>query len=265
MGILARIAATAMPLLLLGAGCDVRSVEEPVAPQGDGTAQPEEPEPRVSAPDRRGVGEAARAILSASAPRVVIEVDGVEGRRPGGSLGHLRSVLESVADKPGGITTQNGSVPSSGGDYGRDDLVALERAHRDAVSSGDTAAIYVLYLDGRYADGPDTLGVAFGATSFAIFADAIEEAASLLSDPERLERAVMVHELGHLLRLVNIGYSSPREREDPEHPNHSTNRDSVMHWAIETDAVSQVLDGPPPDDFDEADRADLADIKAGRL
>lgn len=262
--VLIRIAAAAM--LLLGAACDVRSIDEPgAAPEGTGAGENGGSAPKVSAPDRRGLGEAARSILASSTPRLVIEVDGAEGRRPGGSLGHMRSVLESVADKPGGISTQNGSVPSSGREYGRDDLVALEEAHRDTVPSGETAAIYVLYLDGRYADSPDTLGVAFGATSFAIFADAIEEAASLLSDPERLERAVFVHELGHLLRLVNIGYDSPRDREDPEHPNHSSNTDSVMHWAIETDAVSQVLDGPPPDDFDEADRADLADIKAGRL
>jgi hypothetical protein len=52
-------------------------------------------------------------------------------------------------------------------------------------------------------------------------------------------------------------------RDDPDHPGHSTNPHSVMYWAVETDLVAQVLDGPPPVSFDAADQADLQKIHAG--
>jgi hypothetical protein len=36
-----------------------------------------------------------------------------------------------------------------------------------------------------------------------------------------------------------------------------------MHWAVESDLISQVLGGGVPTDFDAQDRADLARIRAG--
>jgi hypothetical protein len=54
-----------------------------------------------------------------------------------------------------------------------------------------------------------------------------------------------------------------RGRDDPEHPGHSTNRSSVMYWAIESGLVTEVLSGPPPERFDDDDRADLAAIRSG--
>jgi hypothetical protein len=35
-----------------------------------------------------------------------------------------------------------------------------------------------------------------------------------------------------------------------------------MYWAVESSLVTDVLQGGPPKDFDDADRADLATIAA---
>lgn len=64
---------------------------------------------------------------------------------------------------------------------------------------------------------------------------------------------------------MNIGYGSPRDHEDPEHPNHTKHRDGVMYWAVESISVTNVLTGGPPDDFHPDSRADLRDLKSGRI
>lgn len=225
----------------------------------DGSA----PAPQDAGP----LGANATLYLRGDLPRAVIEVDAVEGSEPSGeALSHLRSTFGSVADKPDGVEVRRSDTFAASGErYSTADLRALEDRHRQTSSGGGTASLYVLVVNGESANNENALGVAYSASAFAIFRDKIEEAAGLIGSASTIERAVMVHELGHVLRLVNIGYESPRNREDPEHPHHSTHEDSVMFWAVESDLISQVLDGPPPDTFDSADRADLEDIKAGRL
>lgn len=245
----------------------------PTAPQDgmDLGPQPEhQPGPQegaASSPDRGPVGAAALTYLRGDTPRLVIEVDAVEGREPTqGTVSHLRSSLASVLDKPAGIavrSTETFRAPKSR--YTAEDLLAVEDAHRQTRTSAQEASLYVLYLNGEFAEEDSVLGVSFSASAFAIFTDAVRAAASPLVPASDIERSVTLHEAGHLLRLVNIGYRSPRDREDPQHCNHSRNRGSVMFWAVESGLVTQVLAGPPPDRFDDADRGDLADMKDGRI
>jgi len=78
--------------------------------------------------------------------------------------------------------------------------------------------------------------------------------------PDVIEDACTMHESGHLLGLVDLVLNTGRQ--DPEHPGHSRNRQSVMYYAVESGLVAQLLGGPPPTEFDDADRADLATIRA---
>jgi len=66
---------------------------------------------------------------------------------------------------------------------------------------------------------------------------------------------------------VNLGYHSPRPHEDPQHPGHSNDPNSVMYWAVDNVGVATLLGGhtAPPTDFDPDDRADLSDIRRGEL
>ena len=210
--------------------------------------------------DAGGVGAMARAYLKASpATRLIVEVDYVAGRAPSpAALDHLAQVLRREARKPDGVSVvRSDEISPTRSRYSFEDIEALEREHRDHRSSGATATMYLLYLNGELADEEGALGVAYRASAAAIFIDRIRSAASTLVQPGAIERAVVVHEAGHLLALLNIGYQSRSDHEDPQNPHHSRYRDSVMYWAVEDISVASLLSGGPPDDFDRFDRDDL--------
>ncbi len=126
----------------------------------------------------------------------------------------------------------------------------------------------MLYVRGSHAqDGEQTnaIGLAYSASTIALFPERWSGLGSLLGSDRAVERAVLVHELGHLLGLVNLTYQSPIDHEDPEPRGHSSNQASVMFHAIESTLIGQVFSGPPPDRFDEADAADLEGLRTGAL
>jgi hypothetical protein len=219
--------------------------------------------------DGAGPGAMARAYLRPSpATSLVVEVDWVSGRAPSDdALDHLRAVLRRECLKPDGIQVRRGNeIRTSRTSWRLADLVALERENRSARSGGTTATMWFVYVGGSFAEpgGEGSLGVTYSASSAAIFRDRIEEAASPpFVPPTRIERSVLLHEAGHLLALVNIGYTSRYKHEDPQHRYHSNNPDSVMYWAVESVLLRDVLRGGPPDDFDQYDRADLAMLREG--
>lgn len=216
--------------------------------------------------DDGGLGSMVRTYLRSSpATKLVVEVDYVARRAPSSrALSHMKGVLEEVADKPGGIRVSPGNEIADGRDrWSIGEIKALEKQHRSARSGGDTATMWIVYLDGRYADQEGALGVAYSASAAAIFRDRIGDATTALIDASAIERAVITHEAGHILALINIGYQSEIDHEDPDHPKHSKNRESVMFYAVEDVSIANILGGGPPATFDEADKADLEMLKNG--
>jgi hypothetical protein len=199
-------------------------------------------------------------LRAAPARRLVIEVAYVAGRKPTQqALDHLTRILRREAFKPDGIITTIGAqIPSSSSSYSLADIVGLESKYRHLHSGGSVATIWIAALNGGYAQASGTLGLAFRATAEVLFEDQIQQAANLFVSSAAIERSVITHETGHLLALVNIGYHSAYDHEDPQHPHHSKYQSSVMYWAIEDTSISTILSGGPPDDFDQYDRADLA-------
>jgi len=156
------------------------------------------------------------------------------------------------------IPTFDDPIPATKTSYSLHDLVALELRYRRLHSGGSVATIWIVALNGDYAGGSATLGLAFRATAYAMFEDQIQQAANVFVSSNTIERSVITHEMGHLLGLINIGYRSHYDHEDPQHPHHSKYQTSVMYWAIEDMSIATILRGGPPDDFDQYDRADLA-------
>ena len=145
------------------------------------------------------------------------------------------------------------------------EILEIEDSERKKFKSGNEFVIHILYLNGEFEDNENTLGLAYKGSSFAMFQEKIEDAAFLFISAEDIEKSVLVHEYGHLLGLVNMGYTSPHDHEDPEHPHHSNNEESVMYWAIESQDFYNQLDGEPPNNFDSYDLDDLNLMRQGKL
>lgn len=219
------------------------------------------PSPASSPAARPGsVGSSARAILRADgAAEVELEILVQTGAEPrNAAVDHLASLLRDVSGKP--VTTVGATVP--GGEERWTPARIAEMADRyGGPASGTKAVVRLLFVHGSFADGDDVLGVSVRGDLAAIFTDEVDDAASPLVSPARIETAVATHEVGHLLGLVDLVLRTGRA--DPDHPGHSTNPRSVMYWAVESDLVTDVLTGGPPTELDAADRADLATIRGG--
>lgn len=211
---------------------------------------------------RGGPGAFARVLLRpAPASRLILEVlvQGDAGPQTA-TLDHAGRVLRETSGKPVEIGSPI-ALPGAGGAVTSDEIRALADTDGRAAQAGSQAVVRLLFLKGSYAPEPSALGVAVRGDVAAVFSDQVRRAASPIVRRSAIEDAVTMHEIGHLLGLVDLVL--PTGRQDPEHPGHSQSRSSVMYWAVESDIIGQVLDGQPPRDFDDADRADLAAIRSG--
>ena len=240
--------------------------ESAASPAPTEQQEPTEPTRAVIRDDRGPLGSACRPYLRGDVPALTIEVLHQRGARPSsGALDHLVSSLRPVLDKPGGIDVAvPREIPGDGRTWRIDDLREFAEDHRQVTSSESRASMLVLSVAGEFEE-PGVLGLAMNATEIVLFPQQIGDlATSLLGGGSQIERSVLLHEAGHLLCLVNIGYTSEIDHEDPDHPHHSRHRDSVMYWAVPNDAVTQVFTGPPPARFHEDDLADLRGLRDGR-
>ena len=107
----------------------------------------------------------------------------------------------------------------------------LEDEHRVYFNDDNKSALFVLYLNGRFSIS-NAVGFAYDDSSFAIFQENIIDYLGSTSIPVSLhsyEASILVHEWGHIIGLVNIGYTSNVPgRHDDAHPHHSTSPKSVI-------------------------------------
>jgi hypothetical protein len=198
-------------------------------------------------------------LLPTYASEIVVEVrtqSGADAQQA--SLDHLTSVLRSVSGKT--VTVTHGPAVGGGAKgWSGDELRST--ADGGAAQTIDRAVIHLLFLHGSYADDDSVLGVAVRGDVAAVFVDQVANASTPLIGSSGIETAVVTHEVGHLLGLVDLYLHTGRQ--DAQHPGHSANRDSVMYWAVESNVVADLLQGGPPDEFDSADLADLETIRNG--
>jgi len=194
--------------------------------------------------------------------RLIIEVDRAEGTSPRDSaLNYMISQFANYADKSSGIARGgDNTFPAQKDSYTANDLVNIARQNRDNFSGSGDAVMHIIYLNGTYEPNESALAATINASTIVIFPQQINRASTLPFLTANYERAVLVHEMGHLWGLVNINYKSAINHEDPQHPNHSNNSNSVMYWAVESLSVRDVFSAGPPDTFDEAD---IQSIKLG--
>lgn len=203
---------------------------------------------------------------------VIIEIDHVEGFAPSSDAKNtLKARINTYCDKTT-VTIKQNSFESSDSSYSLQEIVKLEERHRTEWRGGSTIVIHILYLDGEYSESGNTLGIAYFADSIAIFKEKIQETADtslpILVTEEDIEKAVLVHEFGHLAGLVNIGYESDADHEDPDYEHHCVHEDCVMNAQLESNAIINLINSggvKPPDDFETDCKADLRGLKDGTL
>jgi hypothetical protein len=201
-------------------------------------------------------------VLLAAGPAtsLVLDVRVGAGASPSrDAIDAMAQILQAQSGKPVTIGGPSSLRGVGGGTHSADEIRSLADSQGTPNRDG-VAVVHVFYLAGQF-EKDGVLGVSVRGDTLAIFTDTMDSATSPFVTRARLERAVATHELGHLLGLVDLYLDD--NRDDAQHPGHSTNRASVMYWAVETSLVGQVLGGPPPVDFDSNDLADLRRIRAG--
>jgi hypothetical protein len=225
------------------------SAAEPPTPADDGSKGPP--------------GAFARTLLRPQpATAVVLERQQQSGAAPAAtSLAFARDTLQRVTRKT--VAVPSALALPGGGDHAwtADELRSLADRSARTPQGGGTAVVRLLFVHGTFEGSDDVLGVTVRGDVVAIFTDAVAGATTPVLSGDTIEEAVLVHELGHVLGLVDLARDTGRA--DGDHPGHSTNTRSVMYWAVESSLIGQVLTGPPPRDFDAADLADLEALRNG--
>ena len=236
---------------------------EPSAPPATGnrTPPPEPGEDPIAAAARGNVGAFARTLLRPQpAERLVIDLLVESGAGPSeATLDQAVSTLERVSGKNVSVTRT--SIAGGKQSWTGADLRAVADSEAPTAQGNGTAAIRALFVEGGLEGNDSAVGVAVRGDVLAVFADRVSDASSPLVSRSRMEDAILIHEIGHLLGLVDLALDTGRD--DPEHPGHSRNSGSVMYWAVESTLVGQALNGPPPTEFDSQDLADLAKLRSG--
>jgi len=207
-------------------------------------------------------GAYARTMLRPRpATTLVVERFHQSGAEPGDrTMSRVESTLRQVTKKD--VEVRPGtSLDGAGRAWTAEQLRALADASSRVAAGGSTAVLKLLFLLGSFEGDRSVLGVAVRGDVVVVFSESVDAARTPVVSRDAIEEAVVIHELGHVLGLVDLARDSGRA--DPEHPGHSPNSRSVMYWAVESSLIGQVLSGPPPREFDEADLADLEALRNG--
>jgi hypothetical protein len=218
-------------------------------------------------------------IRAAPYPRLVVEVDHVEGRAPYPvAIDGIERVFGEVLDKPGGVEVVLDDVlraaaePDPG--WTADAMRELARETFDLEVPDDTVKIHVLVLDGHAAgEGSTIYGLAWNNLNIVLFRDLYDAACKdallgSLQQPlcEQTEFLVWQHEVGHVIGLVDAGLPMVVDHRSPDDGPHDVDPNCVMYAEYDgSDAVLALVDrlvaGDPPI---ELDQHCLDDIEAAK-
>lgn len=233
---------------------------------------------------RTNPGDNARDYLAKNDfTKIVLEVDYMNGAEPNGeALSRLEAALREASGKTVTVEKRGGiSGKGEGSRYTFAEIEQLEKDNRKHYTGGETATLYFLWVDGGSSgdtESAKTLGAAYRGSSLVMFKGNVlsvtrpDGSLPLGTEPEErcVERAVAVHELGHALGLVDNGIPMVNAHEDSAHPKHSSNKRSVMYYAVEgTGDLFNLFTGGCnesngiPSTFDANDKADMKAVRDG--
>jgi len=214
--------------------------------------------------------------------KIQVEFDTIEGRQLDEALEVGKDAMMAATKKGTPILEGWSTLPSDPTAlWDTSSLRQLEADHRITPVQGEHIGFYVMVLDGAYANDTEEskrLAMAYSGSSIAVFADTIQSTCDYAlifeSDPavkaglcEAMFGTALVHELGHLLGLVDEGTAMVEDHLDPDHRGHCTNPECIMHWSAEQGKIADlvrtfILEGK--EGLEWAGEACVADITAAR-
>ena len=209
----------------------------------------------------RKLGASARELLSDEMYQsLTVEIQYMKGFKPRQeTVNQLSIFLNRYLNKPNGINIVLNEIRRTKNTaLNLDSVVAIETANRTHFVEDDRTAIYILFTNSRHID-KKILGTAYRNTSAVIYGKAIKENSNARGKLTRqeLETAVLLHETGHLLGLVNKGSLAASNHIDFDYPDHCTNKKCLMYHATETKKLSSILIKGKVPDLDSNCVADL--------
>ena len=198
----------------------------------------------------KAIGASARDLLAATTyTSIKIEIQYMPGFAPdAASINNAVAFLNSLVNKPGGITVIQTQIPSAGkATMTLNDIVEVEKNYRTVFTSGNQLGVYLLYTDSKYSEA-GALGLAFRNTSMALLGKTVTDNSGGIGQVSRtkLESTVLEHELGHILGLVNLGTPMVTNHQDANNPNHCNNNACLMYYGTNTTSVMGMLGGSIP-------------------
>jgi hypothetical protein len=207
-----------------------------------------------------GVGDDAHLLLNSfpdNTLTVEIAYQQSVGPPPSAAVSTLLDRINETCSKAS-VSVDEHAFASTATTFSDSDLTTLDQQLRQNWPAPGSMSLFYLYLDGSYAPDNSVIGLAFRASSIAVFEGTIGSDSSLLGNSVADTTTVMIHEFGHELGLVGIFGHVPNE--DLSHPPHSDDPNDVMYWEIDSTQIS-LLGATPPTQFDAADMSDLSMMK----
>lgn len=198
-----------------------------------------------AAPASPGAGAMAHDFLSSgNYDNLIIQIQSVQGfELTNATLDNLKTFLQQRLNKPMGISIVQSTIGSPGkATLSLNDIRTIEQNNRSVSTDGRTLTAYFFVGDADFTDDSGdgkVLGVAYGPTSMALFEKTILDFSGDIgqSSQTMLESAVIVHEFGHILGLVNRGSAMQVEHVDKAHANHCNNSQCLMYYQLESSAT----------------------------
>lgn len=194
---------------------------------------------------KRAMGSSAREFLSDQVYKsLVVEIDYIKGYKPRQrTLDNLRNFLETYLNKPKGIAIVLHEIGSTISDsLSMREVAAVENKNRNRFVEKDKISMYILFTNGMHPTGK-ILGMAYQNSSAVVYGKAIRKYSSRAGrlTHDELETAVLLHEVGHLIGLVNKGSESQEDHDDPSFQDHCMNKNCLMFHSVETKSLSSTL------------------------
>lgn len=213
--------------------------------------------------NNRNVGASSNDLLSSNKfTSISIEIVFMPGFAPDATaLSNLRTFINTFSNKPAGVQITQRQIAASGkAKLTLADINSIESSNRTVFNSGNNISVYLLYADADYIED-NVLAIAYKNTSMAIFGKTVVSNSGGINQTSRtrLESAGVLHEMGHLFGLVNLGSTMQVNHEDAAHAKHCNNTACLMYFATQTNMIGGgVFSGAIP----ELDQNCKNDLKA---